>query len=51
MLEVHRALYEEEAMSYGLSFFGNEDNFFIERDIFSGEYVVYTWEKTNGRRN
>ena len=43
MTEVHRALYEEEAMSYGHSFFGIEDNFFVERDLFSGEYVVYTW--------
>ena len=44
MFEVHRALYEEEAMSYGLSFFGNKDNFFIQKDMFSGEYVVYSWD-------
>ena len=44
MLEEHRALYEEEAMSYGLSFFGNKDNFFIQKDMFSGEYVVYSWD-------
>tara|TARA_R100000656_G_scaffold56459_1_gene44413 strand:- start:261 stop:398 length:138 start_codon:yes stop_codon:yes gene_type:complete len=45
MTEAHRTMYEEEAMSFGLSFFGDHDNFFIQKDMFSGEYVVYELAK------
>ena len=44
MTEAHRALYEEEAMSYGLSFYGDTDNFLVQKDMFTGEYVVYVWK-------